>query len=98
MKPVSLGKLREAAPTATVENGLYVVVTTDLKDSTKSRQELGDILAGGGVERHREIVENISAPLGGDIIGFAGDSFGVRFSTPSNAIKFALHLQTAHGR
>jgi class 3 adenylate cyclase len=66
---------------------------TDIADSTRLTEDLGDdewsrILAG-----HRELVRNLFAAHGGQVVGTQGDGCLGRFPTPAEAVLCAVELQ-----
>lgn len=74
--------------------GLVTLLFTDMVGSTKLKQELGDRDAVKMIQSHHEEVRNILRKYPtGEEISTAGDSFFLVFAKPSDAVKFALHLQ-----
>ncbi len=79
-----------------VKSSLLSLVFTDLVDSTALKMRLGDLDAGGLIERHQERVRALSVETGGREVDTAGDGFFLTFETPSAAVTFALRLQQIH--
>ncbi len=75
--------------------GLLTMVFTDIVDSTKLKQELGDTAALTLIEDHHNVIRNTLKPFAeGQVIDTAGDSFFIVFSKPSDAVKFSLLVQS----
>ena len=73
---------------------LVTLAFTDMEGSTELKQRLGDRAGTAFFDRHHRIVrETLSKLSGGQEIETAGDSFLIIFSTPSDAVQFALLLQ-----
>jgi class 3 adenylate cyclase len=63
--------------------------------STALKQQLGDRASGALFDRHHSLVRKTLAEFpGSQEVETAGDSFLITFSTPSDAVKFALLLQS----
>lgn len=76
-------------------NRVVTMLFTDLVGSTKLKQQYGDAHAMQLVRRHHELVRNIlSATSTGEEISTSGDSFFIAFATPSEAVTFALRMQS----
>jgi WD40 repeat protein/serine/threonine protein kinase/class 3 adenylate cyclase len=74
--------------------GLVTLLFTDMVGSTAVKQQLGDRSGAIFFDRHHELVrQTLEAFTGGQEIETAGDSFLITFSTPSDAVQFALLLQ-----
>lgn len=75
--------------------GLLTLLFTDLVGSTKLKQELGDHVAVSLIQRHHSMVREILGQFAeGEEIDTAGDSFFIVFAKPSDAVRFALMLQS----
>jgi len=75
--------------------GLVTLVFTDLVDSTALLQKLGDQTGATFLQNRRDIVrELLSSYDGGEEIETAGDSFLLLFAKPSDAVRFALTVNT----
>lgn len=74
--------------------GLVTLVFTDVVNSTKLKQDLGDEQGLEVLERHDAMVRQILSRFKeGEEISTAGDSFFLVFTKPSDAVKFAVILQ-----
>jgi Adenylate and Guanylate cyclase catalytic domain len=73
---------------------LLTLLFTDIVDSTRLKQTLGDREAVAVIRRHhaliREILDQFSE---GEEINVAGDSFFIVFTKPSDAVKFSFLVQ-----
>ena len=75
--------------------GLVTVLFTDMVGSTALKQRLGDRASSAFFDQHHEIVRQTLALFASGLeIETAGDSFLITFDTPSDAVKFALLLQS----
>jgi WD40 repeat protein/class 3 adenylate cyclase/tetratricopeptide (TPR) repeat protein len=75
--------------------GLLTIVFTDLVGSTQLKQQLGDRDAVALIQWHHALVREILGQFQtGQEIETAGDSFLLVFTTPSDAVTFALLLQS----
>ncbi|MEO6034934.1 MAG: protein kinase, partial [Verrucomicrobiota bacterium] len=75
--------------------GLVTVLFTDMVGSTALKQQLGDHASSAFFDQHHLIVrQTLGLFSSGTEIGTAGDSFLITFDTPSDAVKFALLLQS----
>ena len=82
-------------PNDSTERKLAAIVFTDIVGSTKLKNELGDHEAVALIKRHHGLVrEALAGFKEGEEIETAGDSFFVVFSKPSDAVKFALLVQS----
>jgi serine/threonine protein kinase/class 3 adenylate cyclase len=74
---------------------LAAILFTDVVGSTQLKAELGDREAGTLIRRHHALIREV---LGGfqeaEEINTAGDSFLILFAKPSDAVKFALLVQS----
>lgn len=76
-------------------NRVVTMLFTDLVGSTKLKQEYGDAHAMQLVRQHHDLVRNILASTAtGEEVSTSGDSFFIAFATPSEAVTFALRMQT----
>lgn len=74
---------------------LVTILFTDIVGSTKLKQELGDREAVKMIQWHHGIVRGILRSIpGAEEINTQGDSFFIVFVKPSDAVKFALLLQS----
>ena len=75
--------------------GLLALVFTDIVDSTLLKQQHGDAQAVMLIHRHNELVrETLAQFTPAEEIETAGDSFLLVLAKPSDAVKFALVLQS----
>jgi class 3 adenylate cyclase/tRNA A-37 threonylcarbamoyl transferase component Bud32 len=74
--------------------GLLTLLFTDIVDSTKLKQTLGDREAVPVIQRHHSAIREILSQFSeGEEIETAGDSFFIVFTKPSEAVKFSLLVQ-----
>jgi eukaryotic-like serine/threonine-protein kinase len=77
-----------------VPTGLVTLVFIDIVGSVALKQQLGDRPAARLIETHHQLVRETLREAGaGKEIETAGDSFLIMFTTPSEAVTFALRLQ-----
>jgi class 3 adenylate cyclase len=69
------------------------VVFTDIADSTKLNEALGDEQWRRLRSRHKEILSDVFETNGGAVVGSHGDGFVGRFSTPQEAVDAAVTVQ-----
>jgi class 3 adenylate cyclase/tetratricopeptide (TPR) repeat protein/tRNA A-37 threonylcarbamoyl transferase component Bud32 len=98
--PDGLATDRDRAPGKVEEfqrkhrTGLLTLLFTDIVDSTKLKQSLGDREAVPVIQRHHSIIREILGQFSeGEEIETAGDSFFIVFTKPSDAVKFSLLVQ-----
>jgi len=76
-------------------NRVVTMLFTDLVGSTKLKQEYGDAQAMQLVRQHHDLVRDILASTAtGEEVSTSGDSFFIAFATPSEAVTFALRMQS----
>src|SRR5262245_16327599 len=74
---------------------LLTLLFTDLVGSTKLKQDFGDFKAVRLIQTRHALVRELLARIpDAEEIGTAGDSFFIVFVRPSDAVKFALLLQS----
>ena len=74
--------------------GLLTLLFTDIVDSTRLKQGLGDREAVIVIQRHHAVIREILGHFSeGEEIETAGDSFFIVFAKPSDAVKFSLLVQ-----
>jgi class 3 adenylate cyclase/tetratricopeptide (TPR) repeat protein len=74
--------------------GLLTLLFTDIVDSTRLKQSLGDREAVMVIQRHHAVIREILGHFSeGEEIETAGDSFFIVFAKPSDAVKFSLLVQ-----
>lgn len=79
---------------AQLQTELLTLVFTDIVASTALKQQLGDRAGARVIEGHHQLVRaTLRSFAGGQEIETAGDSFLIMFTTPSEAVTFALLLQ-----
>lgn len=77
------------------KTALLTLLFTDIVGSTKIKQQLGDRDGVAVMGNHHALVREILAGFPeGEEISTAGDSFFIVFVKPSDAVKFALTLQS----
>jgi WD40 repeat protein/class 3 adenylate cyclase len=75
--------------------GLLTLLFTDIVGSTKLKQSLGDTQAVQIIQRHHAALREILRKFPeGEEIETAGDSFFIVFTRPSDAVAFALLVQS----
>ena len=75
--------------------GLLTLLFTDIVGSTKLKQRLGDAEGFDRIKEHHDALREILRQFPeGEEISTAGDSFFIVFAKPSEAVKFALALQS----
>jgi class 3 adenylate cyclase len=75
--------------------GLVTLLFTDIVGSTALKQQLGDRAAADWFRKHDELIREMLAQFpAGEEIETAGDSFFLLFATPSDAVKFAMLVQS----
>jgi WD40 repeat protein/class 3 adenylate cyclase/tRNA A-37 threonylcarbamoyl transferase component Bud32 len=74
--------------------GLLTLVFTDVVDSTKLKQTVGEREGVAAIERHHAAIREVLGQFNeGEEIETAGDSFFIVFTKPSDAVKFSLLVQ-----
>ncbi len=74
--------------------GLLTLLFTDVVDSVKLKQALGDQVAVPAIQQHHAVIREVLGQFGeGEEIETAGDSFFIVFTKPSDAVKFSLLVQ-----
>ena len=74
--------------------GLLTLLFTDIVDSTKLKQALGDREGVAAIQRHNETIREVLSQFSeGEEIETAGDSFFIVFTKPSDAVKFSVFVQ-----
>jgi class 3 adenylate cyclase len=76
-------------------SGMLTVMFTDMVDSTRATQELGDARAQELVRRHNTAVREALQAHGGHEVKHTGDGIMASFGTASTAIDCALAVQAA---
>lgn len=79
-----------------IPSGTVTFVFTDVVNSTALWQQAPDSMRAALVE-HDRIVRTVVEGRGGYVFSTAGDSFGIGFATPSDAVAAAVELQRALG-
>ncbi len=80
-------------PGERISVGSMTVVFTDLKNSTRLYQEIGDAPAFGRVLTHFEMLKAAVAAEGGGIVKTMGDAIMAVFPRPVTAVRAMLHAQ-----
>jgi serine/threonine protein kinase/class 3 adenylate cyclase len=101
--PVAAGELQQIAieRRAKVEEfqrkhrvGLLTLLFTDVVDSVKLKQALGEREAVTAIQQHHAAIREILGQFSeGEEIETAGDSFFIVFTKPSDAVQFSLLVQ-----
>jgi class 3 adenylate cyclase/tetratricopeptide (TPR) repeat protein/tRNA A-37 threonylcarbamoyl transferase component Bud32 len=79
----------------TEQRQLAAMIFTDIVESTRLKQELGDRDAVALIRRHHSMIREILARFpGGEEVETAGDSFFIVFRNTSDAVQFSLLVQT----
>jgi len=74
---------------------LLTLLFTDIVDSTRLKQTLGDREAVAVIRRHHAVIRDILSQFSeGEEINVAGDTFFIVFTKPSDAVIFSLLVQT----
>ena len=75
--------------------GLLTLLFTDIVGSTRLKQVLGDAAAVMHIKRRHQLLRDLLKGFGeAEEISTAGDSFFIVFARPSDALRFALLLQS----
>jgi class 3 adenylate cyclase len=69
------------------------VMFSDIVDSTRLAEEVGDEEWTGVVSRYREFVRAAFATRGGEEVGTQGDGFLAQFPSPADAVQCAIDIQ-----
>ncbi len=73
--------------------GVLTLLFTDMVESTRLKQELGDAMGSQLIRQQQNTVRAVLVRYpDAQEISTAGDSFFIVFSRPSDAVRFALHL------
>jgi class 3 adenylate cyclase len=75
------------------ERRWVTVMFTDIADSTRLTESLGDGEWSKVLGGHRELVRSLALGRGGEVVGTQGDGLLVRFPTPAEAVLCAVDLQ-----
>ena len=96
MSPISADATREKVEAFRRKHriGLLTLLFTDIIDSTKLKQSLGDREAVALIQGHHDAIRDILSRFNeGEEIETAGDAFFIVFAKPSDAVKFSLLAQ-----
>lgn len=80
---------------STPERRWVTVLFSDISDSTKLNEELGDVEWHRVLARVRSIVRGALASRGGTEVGTQGDGTLARFASPADAVLCAIDIQSA---
>lgn len=72
---------------------IHTIVFTDIEDSTRLVEELGDAAAREAMARHDSIVRDATLRNGGTIVKHTGDGFLASFPSASGALRAASEVQ-----
>lgn len=78
-------------------DGSVVLLFSDIEDSTRHNQTLGDRDWITVLERHNKLVEHSVAAHGGYVVKNQGDGFMIAFADPAKALRCSLDVQRALG-
>jgi hypothetical protein len=80
-----------------VESAFRAILFTDIVDSTRLTQQLGDRAAMQLVRLHDSIVRSVLAQFGGSEVKHTGDGIMAAFTSASQAVSAAMQVQRALG-
>ena len=80
-----------------VESAFRAILFTDMVDSTRLTQELGDREAMQLLRQHDSIVRSVLAQFGGSEVKHTGDGIMAAFASASQAVGAAMQVQRALG-
>jgi class 3 adenylate cyclase len=83
---------RKAPPQGPVKRWVAVMFS-DIVDSTRLAEEIGDDEWTGVVSRYREFVRAAFSARGGEEVGTQGDGFLAQFPSPADAVLCAVDIQ-----
>ena len=69
------------------------VMFTDIANSTRLTEDLGDDEWSRVLAAHRHLVRNLVLARGGEVVGTQGDGFLARFPTPAEAVLCGVDIQ-----
>jgi len=78
-----------------VESAFRAILFTDIVDSTRLTQQLGDRAAMQLVRQHDSIVRSVLAQFGGSEVKHTGDGIMAAFASASQAVGAAVQVQRA---
>lgn len=79
----------------TSPDGMITIVFTDIVGSTEMMERLGEVAWLEMIQAHNELVRNVVAKCGGDVVKSQGDGFMLAFRSASSALSCAVELQRA---
>ncbi|MBV8986313.1 MAG: adenylate/guanylate cyclase domain-containing protein [Acidimicrobiia bacterium] len=82
-----------AKPSLGPERKWVTVMFTDIANSTRLTEDLGDDEWSRILSAHRELVRNLFVAHGGEVVGTQGDGCLGRFPTPAEAVLCAVEVQ-----
>jgi class 3 adenylate cyclase len=80
-------------PSTGPERKWVTVMFTDIANSTRLTEDLGDDEWSRILSGHRELVRNLFVAHGGEVVGTQGDGCLGRFPTPAEAVLCAVEVQ-----
>jgi class 3 adenylate cyclase len=89
----SLGFEAGISGAGTAERALRAFAFTDIVDSTRLAETLGDEAWQSILRRHDEMVRRVVAEHGGEVVKHTGDGFFLAFGEPDRAIEALIELQ-----
>lgn len=87
-------KAHQERPAAAPERRWVTVLFSDISDSTRYNEELGDEEWRGVLARVRTIIRGALASRGGTEVGTQGDGTLARFGSPADAVLCAIDIQS----
>jgi class 3 adenylate cyclase len=88
-----LGIGADPSPRAEAGREVRTFAFTDIVDSTRMAEALGDTAWRGVLQRHDETVRTVVAEHGGEVVKHTGDGFFLAFADPGRAIDAMISLQ-----
>jgi class 3 adenylate cyclase len=88
-----LGIGADPSPRAEAAREVRTFAFTDIVDSTRMAEALGDTAWRGVLQRHDETVRTVVAEHGGEVVKHTGDGFFLAFADPGRAIDAMISLQ-----
>lgn len=89
----SIGIAPDAASSTAAARELKAFAFTDIVDSTRLGEALGDTAWHAVLRRHDETVRSVVAEHGGEVVKHTGDGFFLAFGDPARAIEAMVSLQ-----
>jgi class 3 adenylate cyclase len=93
LRSLAVRRRERRQPTKGPVKRWVAVMFSDIVDSTRLAEEVGDEEWTGVVARYREFVRAAFAARGGEEVGTQGDGFLAQFPNPSDAVLCAIDMQ-----